>query len=391
MKTPLLLPVLVWSTWLFLPVTARADTYDDAFGRSAAHEGRGDLDAAARELEAILPEYPQDYTLPVRLGWLRARQGHHAEAERRYRAALAVSPGVPEALLGLGWALARQGRCEEARAVFQQVAARRPDLLSSREGLALCAPQPSWSFVPGVAFQGQFFPSHPFKTYGVGGDLSLDVYHRGGFFLGGQARYLQVFGTDQYELYTWDQIEGYFGVGYRAPKWGIGLHYAVLYDGSGLFGITHHGGLSTRWSPFGDISLVASASRYPDMSVLRAELGWKIPIALGFSVRPGGSVIWTNPETMGSGSLTLFYEREAVAIWLGGKYGPEMRPAYLPLGVVYNTPDYVRWGLWAGFSVNVWRELRIHTKYALDRMEVDDSSGTQVFTHAVTLGATKAF
>src|SRR5262245_52826808 len=49
------------------------DPYDDAMTRSTAAEARGDLESAARALEAALPAYPQDYAIAIRVAWLRFR------------------------------------------------------------------------------------------------------------------------------------------------------------------------------------------------------------------------------------------------------------------------------------------------------------------------------
>ncbi|MCA9705369.1 MAG: hypothetical protein KDK70_05950, partial [Myxococcales bacterium] len=70
-----------------------------------ALEERGRVAAAARRVEGLARDYPQDYGLRIWAGWLRYRAGHWRRAQRHYRQAIELSGGSVDSRLGLGWSL----------------------------------------------------------------------------------------------------------------------------------------------------------------------------------------------------------------------------------------------------------------------------------------------
>lgn len=383
---------------------ARADAYDDTLARAAAREAAGDLGGAAGEIELLIgfDLYPQDVELPTRLGALQLRRGRWLDAERAYRLALTRSPTAIDPTAGLAVALARQGRCDEASLLFSRVLAQVPTHAVRAEASAPCEKRRTFSVTPALSVDGLFYRGGV-RRGAVGGSARVDVGHASGLFFGGTYRFLEFFGRPSSTLSAWAQNEGHLRVGWASPRFGAALRYAIVGDGSLYVGDSHHGGIDLRWSPYGDVGLASSVSVYDDLTVLRFEPSWKIPIAWGLSIRPAMSVQWTKPYTYIGASATAYFERGPVELWAGGKGGPEMRPAYMTVDAIYNLQEEIEFGLWAGGSVNVGKDWRIHLRYSMDRLD-GAATGSRTTTakgmaatgstqdvHAASLAVSKTF
>ena len=368
---------------------ARADTYTEALAFAAELAREGHLDDAARVLESAVPLYRQEPALLLEIASIHLRAGRYGLAERFYRAALALTAGQhPDARLGLATTLAEEGRCEEALPLFTALAEERPDIAAARAGVARCTPAPSWRITPHLSLTGAVFPDHPVKAYAGGLTPGISFAHASGFFLDATYRYTRFEPAASASIAPWDQHEAYATIGFARPLAGIALHYAFVYDGSGALGASHHVGFTGRVSPYGDIELRGSASFYDDMTVLRAEPSWRIPIAGGFSIRPGGAVEWASGEVRGTGMLTLSLDRALGSLWAGGKYGVEIRPVYFSVPVVYDIPENIAYGVWAGAALNVNPDLRIYLSYAMDRLTWSTGASN---AHALTVGGAWSF
>jgi hypothetical protein len=375
------------------------DPYDDALARAAALEAAGRFDDAARLLTAGLWYYPQDVGLPLAIAWLHRRAGHLGEAARFYGIALSRSPGSIDARLGLAAVLEAQERRDEARPIYERLAAEIPELDAAREGAARCAAAPAVRFTPYVALAGTVYPNHPVKALSAGVTAGAALAFRNGWFLSATYRYTHFVPATPpapppgqpppIAISAWDQHEGYFTAGWGIDKGGIDLTYAIVVDGSGALGTSHHLGMTARWSPFGDIEVRASGSLYDDMKVLRVEPSWRIPIAFGLSIRPGVGLADAGGELLATGMATLALDRPRFSLWAGGKYGDEVRPVYLSVPLVYATVERIPFGAWAGAAVNVNSDVRIHLSYAMDRLEQPD--GTASDAHTLAIGAAVAF
>jgi tetratricopeptide (TPR) repeat protein len=374
---------------LLTGTAAAQDPYEDAFERAGALEAAGDLDAAARALAEALPLYPQDYALPLQLAWIHLRAGHFDRAEQLYRVALTRSPGAVEARLGLAAALERQGRCADAHPLYAALAAERPDLAEARAGLGRCAPPPAFRVTTALSFAGVYQPDHPVKRIEGSGALGVTLAHRSGFFVSGLYRYGRFSPAAGSGIAAWDQHEAFATLGYSDKLGAFSLHYAFLHDGSGTLGDSHHLGISARWSPFGDIELRASASLYDDLEVFRAEPSWRLPLALGLSIRPGLGLSYAGGAGYVTGMGTLSFDHPRFSLWAGAKYGDEVRPAYLGIPVIYDLTEKIAYGAWAGASVNVSDDVRIHLTYALDRLK--PASGDATNAHSLGLGLAVSF
>ncbi|APR81755.1 Hypothetical protein A7982_07104 [Minicystis rosea] len=373
----------------FVGEAAAEDAYDDAFAAAAQAEHAGHLDEAARALAWALPFYPQDYALPLALAWIHFRAGRFAEAEQHYRMAHERSPSAPEARLGLALSLERLGRCPEAHTLYEGLVAERPDLAEAQAGQARCAPKPAWRATVSLSAGGVWFPDHAVKSLSGMGTVGGTVAHDGGFFLGAIYRFTRIAPVSGLGLEAWNQHEAYASVGYAGTLLGFSAHYAFLHDGSGAFGSSHHLGMSARVSPFGDIELRGSASLYEDMKVFRLEPSWRIPIVFGLSIRPGFAVQRAGDETRITGMGTLSFDHRRVSVWAGGKYGDEVRPVYFNVPAIYDVSEKIAFGAWAGASVNVSDDVRIHLSYAMDRLK--PTSGPETSTHALSLGVAVSF
>ncbi len=369
---------------------ARADAYAEAMAFAVELEHEGHPDDAARVLESAVPLYPQDLAILLEIARVHARAGRLGLAERFYRAALALSPTAVDPRAGLAWTLAEEGRCREALPLYQALAEERPDLDAARAGVARCTPAPAWRITPRLSLTGAAYPDHPVKALAGGVTPGISFAHASGFFFEATYRYTRFMPASGAGIAAWDQHEAYATLGFSRPLAGIALHYAFVYDGSGALGASHHVGFTGRVSPFGDLELRGSASFYTDMTVLRAEPSWRIPIAGGFSVRPGGAVEWASAtgEVHGAGMITLSLDRALGSLWAGGKYGVEIRPVYFNVPVVYDIPENIAWGAWAGGALNVNPDLRIYLSYAMDRLTWSLGASN---AHTLTVGGSWSF
>lgn len=394
------------SSW---PTLASADAYDDAFARAREHEARGNLVAAALELETVMGDYPQDFAIALEAGWLRYRAGDMRAAERAYRVAVERAPGAPEARLGLGLSLSRQRRCDEATPHLEVYRTARPEDATPAKALEGCkAPQ---AFEQPVAAQAQaapepkklalsasltggklWFPSHPIKAGGTSVAAGVGAVIDERFLLGGLFRYTTLSTVDGSGVDAFSQQEGYIEAGYATRKAGGTLQYAQVTDGSGKLGTSRHLGATARVSVAGDLLLSLSASFYDDMSVLRVEPSWQLSLTEHLSVIPGAALQVADGDLLASARLTALYRMGRGALWLGGKVGAEQRPAYLSQAVVYNITEKIDWGLWAGGRLPLGDHLGLTAAYSFDRLSRTDSlSPQQSNLHALTLGVFAEF
>jgi tetratricopeptide (TPR) repeat protein len=236
---------------------AAAGDAEDPFTRAAALERAGRLEDAAATLEAFLAYYPQDYALPLQIAALHRRAGRLQLAEIAYRLALVRSPGGVDARVGLAEVLEAEGRPADAEALWRDLAQELPDLPEARAGLARCAP---FHLTPSFALAGTGFPDHPYKALAGGLTAGLLFEHRSGFLLGATYEYTRFLPQAGVPLSAWDQHTGFAMVGWAAAAGSAAFTYAALYDGSGALGLSHHLGLSGRWSPYGDVRVEAALS-----------------------------------------------------------------------------------------------------------------------------------
>jgi hypothetical protein len=373
---------------LFAPLAvAAADSYDDAFERARAAEARGDLAGAIEALTPALAAYPQDYDVALEIASLEARRGRTDEAARAYRVAIARSPRAAAARIGLATVLSRAGRCDEVDAEVRAAGAS-----IAADSVPPCVrPASPPRAVVGLSFNQLLFPSHPYKSAASGATASVDV-PIGAWSIGATGRYLSLSSRDESVMPAFTQQEGYLRAGVGNALVGGSLIFGVVRDGSGKLGTSEHVGTVLRWSPGGDLMLAATVSAYSDETIVRVSPSYRIPLGRGFSLTPALAVQRAEGATWWNGSLTLALDGERGGFFLGGKYGEEVRPAYLADSVVYDMTEHVTWGLWAGARVRFGEHFALRAAYSLDRLE--GSSGTTPVSsnlHSFTVGPVFTF
>lgn len=372
--------------------SARADDYDDAFAKSRGLAETGALGEAAKVLEAVLPEYPQDYAIAIELAWLYFRMERYADAERVYRLAVARSPQGIDGHLGLGWSLLRQERCNDAEKELREVLASEPGHARAKEGLAVCKNAEAPVLTVFAGYTHYAFPSHPVKSAANGLVAAASGVIADHWVLGAAYRFMAFSTVDSAVVGAFAQHDVYAQAGYATAKAGLVLQAAMVADGSQTLGTSNHVGATGRLSLAGDLVVGAWASYYDDLSIARVDTSWKLPLGSGFSVVPGFATQLAGKYIYGSGALTALYERRSGAVWVNGRYGEEVRPANLSNFVIYDVTERVTWGLGAGGRVSVTRGVGLFASYGLDRLRRTDAlTPKETFLHAVTVGPSLSF
>ena len=381
-------------------------SYREALTRAAELDKAGDPAAAAAALQPLEEGYSQDYTLQLRLAWLRYSAGDYAGAETSYRRVLVLNPNSLDALNGLGWTLVKRGKCDAARPRFEAVLTSKPDTELARAGLAAC-PEPSpVTGALGASLTAHAYQDHPLKTGALGVTASAPLGFLQHGLLRATYRYTN-FWTVQGEGYDdgFEQHEAHLSAGVSFKEWGLTGHYSFASEDTGTVGDVHLAGLTARYSPWGDITLETSVSLYDDMTVGRTALAWSIPLASWAALTPsfslqvahapdGYGLLDDTTEALPGGSLTLSFYGETGSAWLGGKYGKEVRPAYLwGTPSIYNNFDQLNWGIWAGGALNLGQGWSVFAAYELTALTTEESSGTDTDSnmHLVTLGVSWSF
>ena len=380
--------VLLGALLLPGPRAAALDSYEAALARSYELERSQRPEQAARLLEPLQSQYPEDYALWLRLGWLWYGAGRYEQAEGCYRQAAGLSGGSPEARLGVGWSLLEQGRASQARAVFEELVAEAPELELATVGLArarsAAAPIPFAVSLAGV-FQG--FDGHPAKSWAGGVEVTLGLGPWTHVVAAATYRFSRYVVVDDLEdsVGDFDQHEAYAALGLSWPVAGATLHYAYVDDGSGSDLSAHTAGLSVRWSPFGDVLLTAAVSAYDDGEIVaRFEPSWRIRLADAFVLHAALALQSFQDEVLASGSLRAAYEWAWGSVWLSGRYGPEERPVYLERPAVFNSPDRIGGGGTAGLSFALGGGCAIVAGYEVLYLEQTSDSGTTVSSYGHT-------
>jgi tetratricopeptide (TPR) repeat protein len=134
-----------WRDELTLYARAAAVAPASWFARynlGTALEGRGLLDAAAREYEATLRINPGHTAARLNLGHIRQQQGRVAEAETLYRETVRLAPGDADAWNNLGALAAGRGRRDEAIRYVREALRVDPDNAAARENLGILLGRP---------------------------------------------------------------------------------------------------------------------------------------------------------------------------------------------------------------------------------------------------------
>jgi len=353
-----------------------ADPYADAFGRSYEYENGGRYGKAIEVLEPLLDEYPQDFQLALRLGWLYFQNKNYGDASEQYGRALTLNSESVDSWLGRGWSRYYLGRKSAARDDFKKVLELSPGHESAEEGLALSVP--AYLFVPSVSGVYYAYTDHPAKESANGIVLSLPTLLADRFLLGAAYRYTRFQTRQDGFISAWDdefsQHEMYGHAGLTFPFWGLTAQYGRLSnDMVGEEPMSAAGAL-LRVSPWGNIRVSGSGSFYTDETVYRTAAAWDMPVGGRVLLIPGGAYQQADGESYATGYLSASAPVGPVSVVVGAKYGEENKPAYLEQAVVYNTPETIQWGAWCRVAAALGGGMRFAAFYEFQKLKYESGA-----------------
>ncbi|MEI8254526.1 MAG: tetratricopeptide repeat protein [Deltaproteobacteria bacterium] len=370
---------------------------DPAWRLAADLERAGRHDEAARTLQPLATQYPDEYALALQLGWLWFRAEAWPAARRAYAHALALSGHTSvEARLGLAWTQLRMGRAARSRRQFERVIESDPASTSAREGLAIARdaePHAVRAWVSAVA-NAQVYTNHPVlrAAYGIG--TSARVLLGEHFLFGATYRYLgydaSAQSTASSAATSGTQHQVHATLGYVQPSFALRVHGAVLLDTQNTRLPAYTVGLSAWFAARGDVDLEAGATVFSDTYVLRTQASWNILLAHGVSLGPTASAQYLGDGTVG-GSLgaRLGFRQGRFAASLAGRVGDEARAVFLNDALAYPTTDRVRGAVSLAARVALGAGLSLTAGYEFQRLGVDATTSTtaqEADVHTFTAG-----
>lgn len=118
MRTTLLIIMILWVS------TAGAISQEEikeAYHKSYHYEKVEDYANAIKAMSEVIGEYPDGYTVNLRLGWLYYLNGNYANSIVHYTTAMKANPYSLEAKLGYSLPLLAQGKYVDVEAMMNQV------------------------------------------------------------------------------------------------------------------------------------------------------------------------------------------------------------------------------------------------------------------------------
>ena len=379
----------------------------------------GELDRAVERFEPLADAYPQDYATQLEAAYLAFLAGDYARAEARYAAAVSLSNGAATASAGLAWTHLRQGHDRQARDEFEDVLAKQPGFPPAVEGLAELRRR-SFSINPIVFGIGHIYFQHPSLARAGGVSVGLPML---------LARHLLVTGGYTYTRFTptaalpvtragpdsgqggsgsgsgiwvgranprtttdlgvqgFNQHLAHVGLGGTWAKVGFLAQYAYLQDASVVDNDAHALGLSLRASPWGDLVLDTSATRFVRIGWIgRAALSWRVPATAWLDVRPGVAGQLVAGEVLPSGFASVRFHGRVGALTLGGKGGLEERPVYLETPAIFAFAGRIPWGAWFAGEVELSPGVHLLASYETHALQATPGS-TRFFAQAHYFGA----
>ena len=108
----------------FVGATAYSMTYEEikkAYRSSFTYEKSGNYEEAIKALMPVYKNYPNGYTVNLRLGWLYYLLGKYANSIYHYERALKIVPSSLEAMLGLSLPYMAQGRWQDVESLMYRL------------------------------------------------------------------------------------------------------------------------------------------------------------------------------------------------------------------------------------------------------------------------------
>lgn len=98
-----------------------AGEIQEAYYKSYNYEKLQDYENAISALTKVINEYPQGYTIQIRLGWLYYLKGNFANAIYHYQQAIKINPSALDAKLGYTYPLLAQNKYEDVESLLYAI------------------------------------------------------------------------------------------------------------------------------------------------------------------------------------------------------------------------------------------------------------------------------
>ncbi|GEM_PF-1207848 len=359
--------LLLWPLVASQGLLAQPLQYDQTMAQSRILEEQGEPAQAASLLENLLPDYPQDFLLRIRLAWLHFQAKSYPKAEEHYQEALALSPGNVDATLGLAWSRFYLGKRRDAQEGFALVLETVPDNPSARDGLAALEDVPR--LTTGISATSLFYHDSPERKGALGAGLLANYLHPSKW--SGALSYR--FSHHEYKGSTgaprgWGkrgfyQHEAMLNGGLERPAGNLLAHYGYVWNDSGALDRVHVAGISGKLISWGTTATEASLSSYEDQEVWRSRIAHSLPLGAGVSLTPGLAAQYGDDQFWYNAALAVAGHWQGLSLEGGFSYGEEYRPTYLDTSVVYNVAERMRWSAWGSIGVAFSRSLWLTALY----------------------------
>ena len=369
------------------PAVTWADPYGEALQVITAHQEAGEFEAALALCRTLRESYSQDYRLALLHGWSAVNSGAFDEAYTAYQDAYTLSKGADEATLGLGHVLVEQGRGDEAIEVLNSIEATSPFAEPAqrlRERAQALDAASSFHYAAGGKLLFLDYSGAMEQSFALGSGLGLLIDHSG-FVSSLDYTFLTITKPrsstaptqgKRNPTYSWGtHHEGFLGLGYTQPNWGIMAHGALLSESPRalLTGL----GLTARWTPAGTLLAELNAL---DLDLWRASLGYRQ--ALGpFTVGAAGNAQFSDEQWLFSGELELGLRvHEAIVVTAFGHLGESDTPLSFIHSTLLNYDERLLRTLGAHFSWELSQHWRLGASWAWQHLEdAGQESDVQVF------------
>ncbi|MCK5688409.1 hypothetical protein KAI87_04015 [Myxococcota bacterium] len=392
-----------------LPIHAEAakspdlHTYTEAFAAALVLEKETKFTQAITLLAPLAKTYPQDYLIHLQLGWLAFSAEDYKTAQLYYRKAVNLSEGSIQSLMGLGLSHLKLYKRGPAIRAFRALLAKSPNNKAARDALKAAKKIRKYFWAPAIAGNYLSYPGSEIgeKSFAVGLSADLTLHYLQNYSASLKWKYaafaflkdpaLQTAGrrSSSGSSYVYSsQNDIYADAGYDAELFGARLHYGNTSSPGYELEEAHVGGLTLRFSPFGDMLLHTNHSYYADAIVGRIAPSWKIPLGKHFNVELGGALQRTDEnDTYSNLKMNLSSSGKTWDVWVGGKYGDEFRPAYLDYSTIYNMTELIRYGGWGGlaFALDEERFVKIALEWS-HLQDTTDSSESDMYFISIGLG-----
>ncbi len=280
----------------------------------------------------------------------------------------------------------QQERCEAGVDILKGVLSEEPDENASH-GIWTCAERERVHGTVWGSLDGSLYRRHPWLNAAESGFLAFTLRPTRKFEVGAAYRVSRLIASDV-RVPGFTQHEAYVEAGWIGKRVDVLGQGALIWGGDAIVGGSRHVGSTLRikaWNDYlSEVVIDAAGSFYRDLWVI--GLAASATITLGpLSLTGGVAAQQFDRERMVSGSLTPSLTFGDVSFWVGGKYGPEYRAAYLSHFAVFNAADTSQWSGLAGARIRTSDPWSLFLSYALLGLESPDGLASTL--HSLSIGA----